>query len=151
MRFLKAVLLAPLMCTILFTYSNDTYAQKKKKQRIPEVAELENTYWRLYEMDGESVETPADKREVYIKLTEKKSQLEGYTGCNIITGKYILGKESLKFEAATTERLCEDMTTEAYVLEALNNANRHEINQHYLLLFKNTYLLAIFEAKYYDE
>lgn len=151
MRFSKAVLLAPILCTFLFAVSNDAFAQKKKKQRIPEISELENTYWRLYEMDGKSVVTPADKREVYIKLIERKSQLEGYTGCNIITGKYELGRETLTFEAATTERLCDDMATETYIMEALNNADRYEINQHYLLLYKGTYMLAIFEAKYYEE
>lgn len=151
MRFLKAVLPVFLIGVLLITISSDASAQRKRKQRVPEEANLDNTYWRLYEIDGKTYETPADQREVYIKLLEKKSMLEGYTGCNIITGNYELGKETLTFTPSTTERLCDDMTTESYVLEALNNADRYEINQHYLLLFNGTYMLALFEAKYFED
>lgn len=152
MRFMKALLLAPLMCALLFTFSSDAQAQqRKKKEKVRTDAELTDTYWRLYEMDGKSVVTPADQREAYIKLIDKKSMLEGYTGCNIITGNFVLGKESLTFQPATTERLCDDMSSEEYLLKALNGANRYELNGLHLLLFNGTYLLAIFEAKYYEE
>ena len=126
-------------------------AKKKKKKKTPTTAELDGTYWALYEMDGKPVKTPANEREAYIKLIDKKSKLEGYTGCNIITGNFDLGREYLTFDAATTERACKDMTVENYVMAALNNANRYEINGLYLLLFKGTYLLGIFEARFYDE
>lgn len=151
MRFLKAVLPVFMTGILLITISSDANAQRKKKSKTPEEASLENTYWRLYEMNGKSYETPADQREVYIKLIEKKSMLEGYSGCNIITGNFELGKETLTFTPAVTERMCTDMTTEAYVLEALNNADRYEINQHYLLLFNGTYMLALFEAQYFED
>jgi len=153
MRYMKAVLFAVIAIAVTCSFSTEATAQqkKKKKEKPRTEATLENTYWRLYEMDGKLVETPADAREVYIKLTEKKSLLEGYAGCNIITGNYELGKETLTFEPSLTERLCDDMTTENYVINALTKANRHELNGLHLLLYQGTYLLAIFEAKYYEE
>lgn len=153
MRLLKAIILAPIACMLLVSFSNDALAQRKKKKPVRTEAELENTHWRLYEIDGKPYVTPMDQREAYITLKGgKNNMLEGYTGCNIITGSYVLGKEELlTFEPATTERLCDDMSTEEYVLRTLNDANRFELNGLHLLLFNGTYLLAIFEAKYYDE
>ncbi|MBZ0098806.1 MAG: META domain-containing protein [Taibaiella sp.] len=151
MRYLKAILLVPVICSMFCFFSNDAYAQKKKKEKPRRDATLENTYWALHEMDGKTVETPANEREIYIKLVEKKSLLEGYGGCNIITGSYDLGKEYLTFEATATLRACDDMTKENYVFNALNNTNRYELNGQHLLLFNGTYLLAIFEARYYDD
>ncbi|MCB9047532.1 MAG: META domain-containing protein [Chitinophagales bacterium] len=151
MKYAKAILLLPVICGLFLAFSNDAMAQKKKKTKVHKTAQLENTHWALYEMNGKSVETPADSREVYIKLIDKKSKLEGYSGCNLITGTYDLGKETLTFEPEITERACTDMTTEKYVLTALNDADRYEINGLHLLLFKGTYLLGIFKAKFYDE
>ncbi len=148
---MKAILMASVICGIFCAVSTDAFAQKKKKTKVRTTAELENTHWALYEMNGKTVETPADSREVYIKLIDKKAKLEGYTGCNLITGTYNLGKETLSFDAALTERACNDMTTENYVMAALNNADHHEINGLHLLLYKGSYLLAIFKAKYYED
>lgn len=152
MRYMKAFLFASVVCGLLCVFSTGALAQKKKKAEKPRKdATLENTYWALYEMDGKMVETPADEREIYIKLLPKKSQIEGYAGCNIVTGTYDLGKEYLTFEATATLRACDDMTKENYVFNALNNTDRYELNGQHLLLFNGTYLLAIFEARYYDE
>ncbi len=152
MRYLKAILFFAMAITFTIGNTQDAWAQKKKKEKVRTTADFENTYWRLYEMNGEQVVTPADSKEVYIKLNSKKNKLEGYTGCNIITGTYELGKESLSFEAATTERYCTDMMdTEEYILRALNYADRHVINGLYLMLYDGTYLLAIFEAKFYED
>lgn len=152
MKHLKGLFFAILALMIVGAYSPAEAQQKKKKAKPRTEAELTNTYWRLYEMDGKMVETPADAREVYIKLLDnKKSQLEGYAGCNIITGQYELGKETLTFEATATLRMCDDMTMENYVFKALNDADRYQINGLNLLLYRGTYLLAIFEAKYYEE
>lgn len=148
---MKALLMVSVLCSICCIISFDAIAQKKKKEKNRKPPTLENTYWSLYEMDGKLVETPATEREVYIKLLNKKSQLEGYAGCNIITGNYELTKESLEFEATATLRMCDDMTKENYVFKALNNTNRYELNGEHLLLYNGTYVLAIFQAKYYDE
>lgn len=152
MKLLNNTIIALLSISILCTFNTDAFAQKKKKKnKIPTTAELEGTYWALFEMDGKPVKTPPNEREAYIKLVSKKNKLEGYTGCNIITGSFDLGRDYLTFEAATTERACADMTTEKYVVRALNEANRYEINGLYLLIFKGNYLLAIFEARFYDK
>lgn len=155
MQLAKLITLAPIICALILMTSIDAAAQRNrdKKTKIPEEAELTGTYWQLYEMDGKSLPPAEGDARVFIKLHEKKSRLEGFTSCNVIAGAYEYGKEKgdIMFEAVTTKRACIDPTVENYVLEAVNNTNRYEINQHYLLLFNGTYLLAIFEAQYETE
>jgi heat shock protein HslJ len=124
----------------------------KKKPHVPKGdAELTNTYWRLAEMNGKAVETPADARDVFIRLITKRGKLEGFTGCNMIEGTHSEGRKgAIEFKAMTTLMACEERTdVEQYVLRALSKANRYLINDKHLLLYNDNYLLAIFEARYY--
>ena len=55
-----------------------TLFQCKSTQNEVSTATLENTYWRLSEMNGKPLVTPADAKEVHMILTstdnEKKSE-----------------------------------------------------------------------------
>lgn len=127
----------------------------KKKVHTPKVpkgdAEITDTYWRLYEMDGKLIQTPADARDVFIRMNHKKSTLEGFAGCNNIGGTHAEGRHgAIKFEPFSTLMACEErMATEQYVLKALVRANRYVINDKFLLLYDENILLATFEARYY--
>lgn len=124
----------------------------KKKVHIPKGdAELTNTYWRLYEMNGKPIAAPADARDVFIRLNSKKGMLEGFAGCNGIGGKHSEGRHgTILFEPITTLMACDDrMDIEQYLLRSLNKANRYVINDKHLLLYNDNLLLAVFEAKYY--
>ena len=127
----------------------------KKKVHTPKVpkgdAEITDTYWRLYEMDGKLIQTPADARDVFIRMNRKKSTLEGFAGCNNIGGTHAEGRHgAIKFEPFSTLMACEErMATEQYVLKALVRANRDIINDKFLLLYDENILLATFEARYY--
>lgn len=122
---------------------------KTKKPR-KETADLQDTYWRLTEMNGTPLASAAN--EAFIKLTEKKSVLEGSTGCNLISGSFQIGKRGeLAFEYGTTKKMCGDMAVERFMNHTLTNTNRYDINGHHLLLYNDSILLAIFEAKYADE
>jgi heat shock protein HslJ len=123
-----------------------TLTTKKPKK---ETADLQNTYWRLSEMNGKTLEPGSD--EAYVKLTEKKSVLEGNAGCNTIVGTFKVGRhDEIAFEFGTTKKMCADMSVESYMVNALKNANHYDINGHHLMLYNDSVLLAIFEAKYAD-
>ena len=151
MRYLKIIVTACIALALVCSVGTAMAQSKSKKKKEPKTAGLEGTYWSLYEMDGKTVETPADRKEVYIKLTGKKNGLEGYTGCNLISGKYEETREGLTFDPVMTEIACDDMTTEQYLKNALYNTTRYEINGLYLMLYNGYYSLAIFKAKFYDE
>lgn len=123
---------------------------KAKTVKIPEESELTDTHWRLSEMNGKAVASTGDDKGAYIMLYSKKSQLGGSGGCNEIMGTHKIGKHNvIAFEAAMTKMACaQGMDTEYYISKALSGANRYVINGHNLLLYNDTYLLAVFEAKY---
>lgn len=120
----------------------------EKTKKIKATADLQNTYWRLVEMNGKPV---VSTKEPYIKLVDKKSALEGSTGCNTIMGNYKIGKHgALKFEYGTTKMMCGDMETEQFVNSALVRTTTYDINSNHLLLYNDNVLLAVFEAQYAD-
>ncbi len=50
---------------------------------------LTETYWKLIELMGNTVEkTPADQKEVYIKLKKDGNKIEGFGGCNGFGGEF---------------------------------------------------------------
>ena len=60
----------------------------------PRVTTLENTYWKLSEVNGNPVITPEGSKEVHFILTAKGDQknIKGFAGCNSITGSYTLSE-----------------------------------------------------------
>jgi len=60
---------------------------------------LQNTYWKLVELNGAPVEThPDQQREVHIQFSAAEKRLTGFAGCNNITGSYETGADSLVWE-----------------------------------------------------
>jgi len=71
---------------------------------------LENTDWRLLEVAGQPVAaSPAGERQAHLRLTAQDKRLQGYTGCNSMTGGYTLEGDALRFtQVAATQRFCAD-------------------------------------------
>jgi heat shock protein HslJ len=85
-------------------------------------ANLENTYWKLSEMNGKPVVTPEDSREVHIVLTKEgtETRLKGFAGCNNMGGSYSLSGNTIKFTVISTKMLCPDsMETENFLFSVL--------------------------------
>lgn len=116
---------------------------------VPPVDEpLINTYWKLEELDGETVTTPEDQREAHMVLVEEESSIRGNAGCNNFFGTYQVEGDSLSFSrvGATMMACLEGMDTEAGFLAALGTTDRYEISGAMLSLYEGDKLLAKFEA-----
>lgn len=114
-------------------------------------ATLENTYWKLAEMNGKPLTTPADAKEVHIVLTNEgdSKRIKGYAGCNSLGGSYTLSGNEIKFIAITTKMMCVDrMDVEDYLLKALSSANRYKIIGETLELYQGDALVARFQSVY---
>jgi copper homeostasis protein (lipoprotein) len=85
---------------------------------------LTNTYWRLVELDGMTVEVADGQREPHIQLRSDGSQVGGSGGCNRLSGRYQLDGTRLRFgPLATTRMACpEGMDQERALLTALDDA-----------------------------
>jgi heat shock protein HslJ len=117
----------------------------------PGNAEITETYWRLTELNGKPVgPTPADKKEVHIKL-RKNGNLEAFGGCNGIGGRFEL-KEGGQISFSNmmgTMIACNELETENKLLEALRVTDNYIHHGKNLMLNKGKKApLARFEADY---
>lgn len=114
------------------------------------LAELENTYWKLVEVGGVTVEAPESEREAHLILRPAEERVSGSTGCNQINGGYSLEGERLEFgPLATTLRACPDEPDiEGAFLGALESVTRYELYGERLELYSGSGLVARLEARY---
>ena len=113
-------------------------------------AELQNTYWKLVELDGKKVSTPEGMREAHLILARSDSRAHGFAGCNNFFGGYQADGNALSFSAmgATMMACPEGMDTEQAFLQALGETTRFEISGQFLTLFADDRPLARLEAVY---
>jgi len=115
-----------------------------------EHAKLQNTYWKVIELDGKAVVTPAGMREAHVILASEESRAHGHAGCNNFFGNFETGGDKLSFSAlGSTMMACpEGMDTEQAFLQALGETTRYEISGQFLTLYANDRPLARLEAVY---
>lgn len=58
---------------------------------------LENTYWKLTQLDGQPVNLAGSRMEPHMALDSKTHRLNGSGGCNQVAGSYELKDHSLSF------------------------------------------------------
>lgn len=79
------------------------------------------TYWELTKINGNKVEYAEGQKIPYVHLSPEQ-RLDGYSGCNRLTGEFEESKAWLHFSGvATTRMMCapQAMTLEAAMLEGL--------------------------------
>jgi len=113
-------------------------------------AELQNTYWKVIELEGKAVETPEGMREAHVILASEGSRAHGHAGCNNFFGGFETSGDHLEFSAlGSTMMACpEGMDTEQAFLKALGETTRYTIIGQFLTLFANDRTLARLEAVY---
>ena len=115
------------------------------------IAELRDTYWKLLELDSESIKPAPDQREAHLILRSEENRVNGNGGCNSFYGSYTLKGTEIGFSGmGSTMMACDaGVEIEQAFLLALNEANRISIEGQFMELFKNDTLLARFEAVYF--
>jgi heat shock protein HslJ len=79
------------------------------KKAAPASASLENTYWKLVELQGEEIVTPAGRREAHLMLLPEEKRVQGFGGCNGFFGSYELEGDRLGFgPIGATRMACPD-------------------------------------------
>lgn len=113
-------------------------------------ATLQNTYWKLAEMNGMPVITPPGAKEVHFILTSEGG-IKGFAGCNSLGGSFTRDSDSnkIKFTTITTRMMCsERMDIENYLTSVLSNTDSYKINGEILELYQDNTFLAKFESVY---
>jgi copper homeostasis protein (lipoprotein) len=96
-------------------------------------ASLLNTRWRVVEIDGQPVAPVEGQREPYIQLSTEGQRMQGFGGCNRLSGGFEQGGEGLLFKGLVgTRQACPAgaQEQEARLLAALQaTATRRNIGQ----------------------
>lgn len=113
-------------------------------------ATLENTYWKLVELEGEPTIVLPNLREAHFVLTVEERKVRGSGGCNRLMGSYETSGNRLSFgPLATTRKMCFGiMEQEQAFFEALGSTTHYQIRGDTMQLFAEERLLARFEAVY---
>ena len=124
--------------------------QCKPTQVSKSRSSLENTHWRLSEMNGNPIITLEGSRDVYFMMTTQQGQkqITGFAGCNSLTGGYTLSDDKVKFVIATTKMMCppEQMDVEDFLVKVLTSATSYRIEGDVLELLEGQTALADFKA-----
>jgi heat shock protein HslJ len=110
---------------------------------------LENTYWKLSEMNGMPVVTPADAKEVHFILSSEngESRIKGFAGCNALGGNFVRNGNKINFVTITTRMMCaERMDIENYLIGVLTSADSFKITEGSLELYQGNTFLAKFDS-----
>jgi putative lipoprotein len=119
--------------------------------RMPSVAPLENTYWKLTQLGSAWIAAAPQQREAHFILHPANRSVSGSGGCNRLTGSYELTGNRISFrKVASTMMACVDgMDMELPFLKALGRVNQWTIAGQQLELFDAAgTMLARFEAVY---
>lgn len=89
---------------------------------------LRNTYWKLVELNGGTVQ-PGEGKELHM-IIKGDDRVSGYSGCNQFMGSVTIAGDGLSFgPVAGTRRMCESvMDQEDAFLQALESAYHHAIS-----------------------
>jgi heat shock protein HslJ len=114
-------------------------------------ADIREKYWKLVELRGAPV--PRLEREPHLILKADGNRVNGFGGCNSLTGAYVLDAKAsrIRFEQlVTTLRACaEGMDTEQAFTEILGSVDNFSLDGDRLTLNRARMApLARFEAVY---
>jgi heat shock protein HslJ len=115
-------------------------------------ATLENTYWRLTAVGGDSARVAQNIQEPHFILHPADTRVSGSTGCNQFSGSYELSGQSLRFgKVISTLRACLDPELnrqERTFLDAVNAARQWKVTGDSLELSGEAGPLVSFHAQY---
>jgi uncharacterized lipoprotein YbaY/heat shock protein HslJ len=116
----------------------------------PVNAPLENTYWKLIELRGKTVQASPERREPHVRLLADGRRVEGHTGCSQFSGTYEIARNRLRIEdVVTMRRACRNgMDEERAFLRVLESAPTYEVSGEDLTLSDGGTVLARFESAY---
>lgn len=116
-------------------------------------ADLEGTYWKLAELNGQKIRpTPDNRREIHIQFRKENSKLEGFAGCNTIAGQYTVDEDNRLGVSSilSTKMACDDLDLETALVKVLETADNYTIKGLDLSLSKGHVApLAKFKAVYF--
>jgi putative lipoprotein len=116
--------------------ANVTLLLKRVASNDTAAASLENTYWKVMAIRGNSVVVAENQREPHLLLDPDGRRVTGHGGCNSLAGSYELTADRITFgQVASTMMACANgMEQERALHEALRAVVRWQISGEQLKL-----------------
>ena len=112
---------------------------------------LENTRWKLTELNGEAISVENEKQRPHILLEPANQQVRGFGGCNSFNGAYEIKSDHVRFRnMLATLRACADQSMnerERKFMAALDAATTFRLKGDILELSDGSKVLARFSGK----
>lgn len=124
---------------------------KQASAATESTADFENTYWKLMTLGGKTIATAEGAREVHFVLNRQASRMQGFAGCNGLSGMYQLEGVKIEFtDVASTMMACAGgMETEMHFHEMLGRVAGWKIAGETLqLIDAGGAVIATFESRY---
>lgn len=122
------------------------YILKKADGRITDI------YWKLIEINGQSIENVKLMREPYLRLNTANNRAEANGGCNGMGGTYELNADNWRLSFSqfmSTQMACENMEIEQQLADVIQRTDSYAVASDTLQLFRARMApLAKFKAVY---
>lgn len=122
------------------------YILKKADGRITDI------YWKLIEINGQSIEAVKLMREPYLRLNTADNRAEANGGCNGMGGTYELNDDNWRLSFSqfmSTQMACENMDIEQQLADVIQRTDSYAVANDTLQLFRARMApLAKFKAVY---
>ncbi len=110
---------------------------------------LDNTYWKLVELNGAAVAPREGQREIHLLLRRDGNRVGGFAGCNQLSGRYQQDGTRLRFvELGSTLVACPFLDDERAFLAALEKVTSYQSLGESLDLRDDAGSIARFRAVY---
>ena len=94
MRFILFAATLVLSLAACRTKKPDQNSGEVSKSINPKTMNLENTKWKLVELNGEAVANEEPENLIFVYFQAEDKKVSGYTGCNRFSGTYTLGAKN---------------------------------------------------------
>jgi len=124
--FFRFVLIS-IFCLSCAETKKSTTDKNTAIQKTPD-ANLTETYWKLTELMGKPVAiTPADKKEVHLKLRKEGSRVEGFGGCNGFGSTFVTRNNfNISFGTITSTMIaCPELDLENELFNVLKTVDNY--------------------------
>ena len=138
--------------TVLVVDRFETIGNRSACPARQALAELENTYWKLTELYGNTIQfTSSGQGEPHLMLRPPERQMSGFTGCNGFFGLYRADGRRLSFEdTGATMMACPlNPDLEKTFFKALQTTEHFKIFGEMLEFYHGRDVVARFEAVYF--
>lgn len=138
---LIAVVIFPIMLFVI-NCSSSTYKYD---------LDIRNKYWKLVELEGDTVIVTEDQREPHIIFKLSEENVKGSGGCNNFFGTYKISGDSVQIgPLGITRKFCDSMMDqEAKFMRVLEEADKFKIFGETLEMMSGKIVIAKFKVIYF--